>query len=82
MKLDRGFLSSTENNLRATDIIRCMIDLAGRLGITTLAEGVETQEQYDFLCGIGCDMIQGYYFSRPVEAQTLIEMLTAQLALV
>ena len=78
MKLDRGFLSSTEDNQRATDIIKCMIELANSLGIETLAEGVETEEQYKFLYDIGCNMIQGYYFSRPVDGDKLVEMMINQ----
>ncbi len=76
MKLDRGFMSSTGENQRAADIIKCMIELAARLGIKTLAEGVETIEQFNFLRDIGCDMIQGYYFSKPVDSDKFVDMIT------
>ena len=43
--------------------------MAKQLGMLTIAEGVESQEQLDFLAEIGCDIVQGYYFSRPVNIE-------------
>jgi EAL domain-containing protein (putative c-di-GMP-specific phosphodiesterase class I) len=45
------------------------------LGLTIVAEGVETRAQYDFLRAHGCDRVQGYYFSRPVDAAALEQLL-------
>lgn len=70
IKLDKVFLKDDEidNKLRENDkiIISCVIDMAKRLRITSLCEGVETPEQSDYLSQIGCEIQQGYYFSRPI----------------
>ena len=66
IKLDRVFLK--DDSLQENDkiIISCMVDMAKRLSITSLCEGVETVEQSDYLKEIGCQIQQGYYFSRPI----------------
>lgn len=66
IKLDRVFLR--EDTLQDSDkiIISCVIDMARRLRIISLCEGVETPEQSDYLKEIGCQIQQGYYFSKPI----------------
>lgn len=66
LKLDKVFLK--EHQLKKNDkiIISCVIEMAKRLCITSLCEGVETLEQSDYLTQIGCEIQQGYYFSKPV----------------
>lgn len=66
IKLDKVFLKA--ENLKESDriIISCVIDMARKLRITSLCEGVETLEQSDYLSEIGCEVQQGYYFSRPI----------------
>lgn len=66
IKLDKVFLR--EDTLQESDkiIISCVVDMAKRLSITSLCEGVETPEQSDYLREIGCQIQQGYYFSRPI----------------
>ena len=66
IKLDKVFLK--EHNLKENDkiIISCVIEMARRLQITSLCEGVETLEQSDYLAQIGCEIQQGYYFSKPI----------------
>lgn len=70
IKLDKVFLQDeeTDNDLSENDkiIISCIIDMARKLRITSLCEGVETPEQSDYLSEIGCELQQGYYFSRPI----------------
>ena len=63
IKLDMKFLSTFDENSKT--IIKSVIVMAKELGIQTLAEGVETEEQLTFLREIGCEKAQGYYFSKP-----------------
>ncbi len=63
IKLDMKFLSSFDDDSKK--IIESVILMAKKLGIQTLAEGVETQEQFDYLKSIGCEKAQGYLFSKP-----------------
>lgn len=66
LKLDMKFLSGSEQNERSKIIISSVIDMAKKLGTSVIAEGVETKEQADMLYGFGCNVMQGYYFSKPV----------------
>lgn len=71
IKLDKVFLkeaSVNDGKLKENDkiIISCVVDMAKRLKITSLCEGVETPEQSDYLSEIGCEIQQGYYFSKPI----------------
>lgn len=63
VKLDISFVRKIEKNLIVIDAI---IKLAQRMGLKTVAEGVETEGQYEILKKLGCDLIQGYYFSKPI----------------
>ncbi len=72
IKLDMQFLRRFDE--RSKRLIRSIITMAKELHIKTLAEGVETKEQYDFLREIGCEKVQGYLFSPPVPASRIIEM--------
>ena len=54
---------------RGRIIVESSVRMAKQLGMLTIAEGVESQEQLDFLAEIGCDIVQGYYFSRPVNIE-------------
>ncbi|SER47693.1 EAL domain-containing protein [Parafannyhessea umbonata] len=64
IKIDMAFLSNL--SARARQILTSTVDMAKRLGIQTLAEGVETEEQLAFLRSIGCEKIQGYFYGRPL----------------
>ena len=64
LKIDMKFLSS--NTDKSKTIIKTIIQLTKELDIISLTEGVETKEQYDFLCNNGCELFQGYYFSKPI----------------
>jgi diguanylate cyclase (GGDEF)-like protein len=66
LKLDRMFFLETENNVKARQIIKSVIDMAGQLKISTVAEGVETEDQLKFLQDAGCDLIQGFLFGKPM----------------
>ncbi len=65
MKLDKSFVDDYDD-IRGEQIIRCVMRMAQDLSIAITAEGVETEEQYNFLKSIGCDTIQGYYFAKPM----------------
>ena len=65
IKIDMTFLSSFDTNEKTKDIIDCIIQLANRLKMKTLTEGVETEEEAEFLERIGCGRLQGYLFGKP-----------------
>ncbi|MBP8640079.1 MAG: EAL domain-containing protein [Oscillospiraceae bacterium] len=66
LKIDANFLEGFERGGRAGTVVTSVMRMAKWLGIPVVAEGVETREQVDFLRTLGCEMIQGYYYSRPV----------------
>lgn len=66
LKLDRLFLDEFDEKERARKVITGILDMANSLGVTTVAEGVETVDQLLFLRRSGCTLAQGFYFSRPV----------------
>ncbi|MBR1911927.1 MAG: EAL domain-containing protein, partial [Treponema sp.] len=66
LKLDMVFMQQTENKDRARTILRFLIDMAVHLHLAVISEGVETEELVHFLHECGCDIFQGYYFSKPV----------------
>ncbi|RKM61948.1 GGDEF domain-containing protein [Butyrivibrio sp. CB08] len=65
LKIDMAFLRTFDSNKKSKVILAAIVNMAKELGIHTLAEGVETQEQYDFLRRIGCEKLQGYLFGKP-----------------
>lgn len=60
LKIDRTFIQETPSSQRDSSLLRSIIELGKSLGMTVLAEGVETEEQFKFLQEIGCDQIQGF----------------------
>ena len=71
IKLDMGFLRSAEVE-KSRVILAGVVQAAAELGVGTLTEGVETEEQAEFLAGIGCDMLQGYFYAKPNELRDII----------
>ena len=69
LKLDMAFLKRSENEDRSKIILQTIIEMSKQLEMPVIMEGVETQEQVDFLTGIGCDMFQGFFFARPMEIE-------------
>lgn len=69
VKLDGEFFRHSEDQSRSEMVIRDTISLAKHLNMKIVAEGIETEEQVRFLEGIGCDLIQGYYFARPMPVE-------------
>lgn len=66
IKIDMGFLSKTDHVGRSKMILNDIVHMIRNLHMGIVVEGVETQEQLDFVTSIGCDIIQGYYYSKPI----------------
>jgi EAL domain-containing protein (putative c-di-GMP-specific phosphodiesterase class I)/ActR/RegA family two-component response regulator len=75
LKIDRSFVEGVHLNLENASVTRAIISMAHSLGITVIAEGVETAEQMGFLLQAGCGQIQGYYYSPPLSAESCTEIL-------
>ena len=69
IKIDRSFVTDLKSGTPSSAIIRAITTLADALGMETLAEGVEFQEQADMLRFEGCQQVQGYFYSRPMQSQ-------------
>jgi EAL domain-containing protein (putative c-di-GMP-specific phosphodiesterase class I) len=74
VKIDKALIDAASSP-RACTILRRIINLAHELGMKVTAEGVETEEQRQFLAAAGCDYLQGYLFSKPIEAEEITGML-------
>ena len=77
IKIDQSLVRHVTDDAKSAAIASATIALAHGLGLTVVAEGVETQEQVDFLRAAQCDVIQGYLFSRPVPGARMAELLAA-----
>ena len=66
LKIDRGFLSENTDPSRSRSVLKGVLDMAGDLGLVTVCEGVETEEQASMLRELGCPVAQGYVFSKPL----------------
>ncbi len=66
VKIDRSFFERSQEEKRDYIVIESVINMAQKLQIRTVAEGVETQEHIDFLRKIGCEIVQGYFFAKPM----------------
>jgi EAL domain-containing protein (putative c-di-GMP-specific phosphodiesterase class I) len=71
LKIDRSFVSRVDADPQAAKIVAAFIQLGQGLGMTTLAEGIETEGEWRFLAEQGCELGQGFYFSRPVTADVI-----------
>jgi len=75
LKIDRSFVMSMTQSENDQQIVRSTIDLSRNLGLRVVAEGVETKEIWRDLAELGCDVAQGYYLTRPIPPQELVEWL-------
>ena len=77
LKIDRIFVSRMDSDHETHEIVRVIINLAHSLGLKVVAEGVETQAQFDLLRKLGCERAQGYLFSKPVDRDTILKLLAS-----
>jgi EAL domain-containing protein (putative c-di-GMP-specific phosphodiesterase class I) len=75
LKIDRVFISDIMTDEYDKNIVKSIISLAHGLNLKVIAEGVETQEQFELLRNMSCDEIQGYLFSKPVDAESATKLL-------
>jgi EAL domain-containing protein (putative c-di-GMP-specific phosphodiesterase class I) len=76
LKIDKAFVTNLACNPKDRAIVRAIIGLAHELGMVVVAEGVEDQPTWEILGRSGCDIVQGYFLSRPISAANLIAWLS------
>ncbi len=77
LKIDKSFVMGLDSTSKDKKIVKTIIDIAKNLGLSIVAEGVETEEQKEFLTGQSCDILQGYHFSKPIDKEDFEEYLIA-----
>jgi len=75
LKLDMKFIQNFERSSRASIIMESVVQMAHNLGIDTVVEGVETETQVEFLKEIGCNVVQGYYYAKPMSTEECLDLL-------
>jgi len=78
IKIDRSFINNLFRSEKDQTLVHGMIHLSQTLGIKVVAEGVEYKSQLDFLRQNGCDEVQGYYISRPIRAEEVVELFNSR----
>lgn len=71
MKIDRSFVSDLASNAQSRKLVESIVHMARGLDLRTVAEGVEDQQSLDILRELGCDMVQGYFYAKPMSAEAL-----------
>ncbi len=79
IKIDKTFVNNSDQ-ASGQIIIETIVDMAGRLGLNVLAEGIEEQSQLDYFLGLECAEGQGYFFAKPMPADQLISLLQKQMS--
>jgi EAL domain-containing protein (putative c-di-GMP-specific phosphodiesterase class I) len=76
LKVDRSFVQAMDQHVDPQQdgrkIVESIVNLSGNLGISVIAEGIESEDHWTQLAHLGCDLGQGYYFSRPVDAEAAL----------
>lgn len=75
IKLDKRFIENMMTSGKGRNILENVLQMASKLDITVLAEGVETKERVELLRSIGCDQVQGYYYAKPMPEDEFFEQL-------
>ena len=73
LKIDQSFIANAARQQSARIILESTLGMAKRLNITSVAEGVETQQDSDLLCQLGCQLAQGYFIAKPMDARTFLK---------
>ena len=74
LKLDMAFLSMDKNVVKGRKIVNTIVNLAKALDMMVIIEGVETEEQVNYLNGTGADYLQGFYFNKPLPVKRFEEL--------
>ena len=74
VKLDYSFVKKIPTDVKSSHVVEHIILLAHKLGLSIVAEGVETKEQLDYLGGLNIDLIQGFYFHKPMSIDMLLAL--------
>ena len=72
LKVDQSFVTNAAKHQSSRIVLESSLEMAKKLGIAAVAEGVETQVDWDLLVGFGCDLAQGYFVAKPMEAEALL----------
>ena len=75
LKIDKSFIDDIVTDESARSVVQVIVHLGHTLNMTVVAEGVETLDQFNLLCELQCDSIQGYYFSKPMDSDQWIEFI-------
>jgi EAL domain-containing protein (putative c-di-GMP-specific phosphodiesterase class I) len=78
LKIDQEFVQGCAANPSSRTIVESSVEMARRLGITSVAEGVETQEDWDVLKAAGCDVAQGFLIAKPLENDSFLAFCIAE----
>ena len=78
LKIDRTFIAEIVSNADDLALVEAIIVMGGSLGLTVIAEGVETPEQLELLRARGCHLIQGFHFSHPLSVDDLTQYLEGE----
>jgi EAL domain-containing protein (putative c-di-GMP-specific phosphodiesterase class I) len=79
LKIDRSFIINMQEDESAHNLVSSVISLGHNIGMSIIAEGIEKKEQSEMLKKMGCDKIQGYFYSRPIPEQDVLEYLSKPL---
>ena len=78
LKIDKSFISDINKDENTDKLVASIVSIAHGLGLEVVAEGVEEKYQADHLIALGCEYLQGYYFSRPVPQNEVVDIIQKQ----
>ncbi|MDO4514905.1 MAG: EAL domain-containing protein, partial [Lachnospiraceae bacterium] len=79
LKIDKSFLDLVETEKTTRILTETIVYLARKLGLETIAEGVETEGQFEIMREMGCDLVQGYLLSRPITKDAMEELIRQEI---